>query len=266
MSGKVPLNQLYKEEVTKQQYPLVNEVCNEIVEHSVAHDFIHPDGRVRGRHYDDAVLFTIVKEEGKSFEGATVCDLGARDGIFGSWLTKHVGPNGKMYISDYFEEWGKGTSYDLGQIEYWTDIWTRTAHVPEIITCEHQDMTKLTYPDNMFDYTISTSVIEHIHCQNEYRGDMIAMRELVRVTKPGGYILLSTDMTKGEPHNGDSKWHSGTFYYNHLDIFDRLINVSGCELVGEHDFTFDAPDNTDQTFRDGVGTTSSVVFALRKPL
>ena len=108
---------------------------------------------------------------------------------------------------------------------------------------------------------VSTSVIEHIHCQSEFRGDMIAIREMVRVTKPGGYILLSTDMT-----NGPSKWFSGTFYYDGVDIFDRIINPSRCELVGgSYDFEFGSPDNTDEGMREGFQTVSSVIIALRKP-
>ncbi len=266
MTEKVPLNQLYKEKITQKQYPLVKEVYDKIREHSLKNGFVHENGRIKGRPYDDAVLYAIIKERGLSFEGAQICDLGARDGIFGAWLTQEVGPNGKVYISDYFEGWGKGTENDLGQIEEWTKTWTKNAPNPDIIVCEHQDITKLSYDDNMFDYTISTSVIEHVHGQVEYRGDMVAIRELARITKPGGYILLSTDMTKGEENDGDSKWYGGTFYYNKVDLFDRIINPSGCELVGEYDFDFDHPDHTDILYRDNIGTTSSVVFALRKPL
>lgn len=50
----------------------------------------------------------------------------------------------------------------------------------------HQDLTKLTYPDNSFDLCMSFEDIEHIP---DYK---IAIEELYRVTKPGGHVLLST--------------------------------------------------------------------------
>lgn len=125
---------------------------------------------------------------------------------------------------------------------------------------ETQDMTQLTYPDNFFDIVVSTSVIEHLYNQKDWYGDMIAMKEMVRICKPGGIILLSTDMSKTE-----SKWVSGTFYYNKEDLFKRLINHSGCELRGDYDFEFDNKDNDALTEHNGFGPVSSVVFSLRKP-
>lgn len=252
------LNQLYKEIVTKNTYPLVDRIYNEIKDRSIEKNFYKSNGNVRGRIYDDAVLYTAVIEDGGTFEGKMICDLGARDGAFGAWLTREAE---HVYVSDYFNEWGKGTEYDLGQIDIWTQLWQSIAPNPDRLTCEHQDMTKLTYADNTFDHTISTSVIEHIHNQVEYRGDMVAIREMVRVTKPGGYILLSTDMTAGP-----SKWHSGTFYYNEVDLYDRIINPSKCAVVGSIDFTFGSENNTDENIRDVVGTVSSVTLILKKPL
>ncbi|MEX8548377.1 MAG: class I SAM-dependent methyltransferase [Mucilaginibacter sp.] len=50
----------------------------------------------------------------------------------------------------------------------------------------HQDLTKLTFPDNSFDLCMSFEDIEHIP---DYE---TAIKELYRVTKPGGHVLLST--------------------------------------------------------------------------
>lgn len=255
--ARPPLNQIYKEDLTKRTYPLVDETFNSIRDLSLSQNFVTETGKPKGRIYDDAVLYTAVIEDGGSFEGKVVCDVGARDGIFGSWLTREAA---KVYVSDYFELWGKGTEHDLGQIEQWTNIWTSAAPNPDRLVCEHQDMTNLTYDDEMFDITISTSVIEHIFPQANYRGDMFAIREMVRVTKPGGYVLLTTDMI-----DGPSQWYAGTYYYDSNDIFDRIINPSRCELVGTYDFNFGSSDNTDEFDRPNVGLVSSVIIVLKKP-
>jgi len=49
----------------------------------------------------------------------------------------------------------------------------------------HQDLTKLTYPDNSFDLCLSFEDLEHIP---DYQ---TVIKELYRVTKPGGSVLLS---------------------------------------------------------------------------
>lgn len=49
----------------------------------------------------------------------------------------------------------------------------------------HQDLTALTYPDNSFDLCMSFEDLEHIP---DYKA---VIKELHRVTKPGGHVLLS---------------------------------------------------------------------------
>lgn len=57
-----------------------------------------------------------------------------------------------------------------------------------LIQCDHQDLTHLSYPNNHFDKVVCISVIEHIPDQRA------AVRELVRVLKPGGYLVLTCDV------------------------------------------------------------------------
>lgn len=254
--NKVALNQIYRENKTYDDYPEIKKTYDELTQFSFDHNFVRVvDGNSypKGRRYDDAVLF---HSPGVDFNGKLVCELGGRDGIFSSWLTKYVD---KVHVSDYFEEWGKGTIYDLGDQQYWEKLWKDAAFNPDKLVAEHQDLTNLSYPDNMFDIVICTSVIEHTFNQAEWMGDMLAIREIARITKPGGLILLSTDMAENK-----SKWHSGTLYYSKMDLFDRLINPSGCKLNGEFDFDFSSPDTTDIHHIDGVGNVSSVVFSLVK--
>ena len=197
-----PLNQIYKTDRTLETNPSVSSAMNQLTKFAEDNKFqrVLPDGRIRlkGRIYDDAVLCAT---PGLDFEGKLVCELGGRDGIFGAWMTQFAS---KVHVSDYFEEWGKGTSDDLGSFEHWSNIWKQAAPNPERLICEIQDITDLTYPDNMFDIVVCTSVVEHIFPQKGFMGDMIAIREMARILKPGGFLLLSTDMTGGPC----SVWHS----------------------------------------------------------
>lgn len=56
------------------------------------------------------------------------------------------------------------------------------------IRFELQDARSLTFPDGRFDIVYSMSVIEHV--QGDH-GDSQAVREMVRVLKPGGLLLIS---------------------------------------------------------------------------
>lgn len=56
---------------------------------------------------------------------------------------------------------------------------------------EKADGTALTYPDNTFDISFSISVIEHI-----YQKYTDCINEMIRVTKPGGYIYVSFPISK----------------------------------------------------------------------
>lgn len=260
MDANCPLNQLYQFNKTCKAYPIIEETYEELTEYAKKNNFCvkNPDGTIRykGRRYDNAVLYNMVKIDGGSFDDKIVCELGGRDGIFSSWLTQFVS---KIYVSDYFEEWGKGTIHDLGSFNYWSNIWKSAAVNPDRLVGETQDITQLSYPDNMFDIVICTSVIEHIFPQKGHMGDMIAIREIARITKPGGYILLSTDATSSK-----SKWHSGTFYYNDVDLQDRIIGPSRCQIVGDTNFNFGDPSNTDIHNVPQVGPCSSVILALKK--
>ena len=249
--NKVPLNQTYQIKKTFKDYPEVKRTFDDITKFTFDNNFIRTNGSPKGRIYDDAVLFN----SDVDFKDKIVCDLGARDGIFGSYLSKYVN---KIYVSDYFEEWGKGTTHDLGQFKYWQKLWLNCAYNPDRMIIETQDMTKLNYPDNFFDIVISTSVIEHIYIQKECKGDILAMQEMIRICKPGGIILISTDIGK------ESKWISGTFYYSEADLFKRLIDQPGVKLRGKYNFNIDDKNNDALTSHKNVYPLTSVVFSLVK--
>ena len=116
--------------------------------------------------------------------------------------------------------------------------WKKIAEAQRLdnYTVEYQDATALAYPDQSFDMLYSISVIEHI----PGRGDVAAMREFARVTKPGGVVVVEvpyrrknaevwrkTD-TKGAPIP------EPRFYERHYDaamVDERLLHVAG-QLLG----------------------------------
>lgn len=266
----VSLNQTYRRRRTFDDHPAVFETLLSIAQLTKSVGFVRPhDGSPKGRIYDDAVLFQLAG--GKDyFAGKRVCELGARDGLFGSYLTQWAKT---VHVSDYFEQWGKGTEHDLGQLDQWSKLW-RAAAGPndDRLYCGAQDMLALSYSDNEFDCVISTSVIEHLFPQltdsaGRYCGDLRALDEMIRVCRPGGLLLLSTDMIGGEHA---STYHSGTHYYNKKDLLERLVQREGVELYapagsGSEPYNFDVHDEDNDAIdsHDHLYPTCSVVFALR---
>ncbi len=59
---------------------------------------------------------------------------------------------------------------------------------PGKVSCEVQDGRALGYPDHSFDGAYSVSVVEHI----PDHGDSAAIRELLRVVKPSGLVVVTT--------------------------------------------------------------------------
>lgn len=54
--------------------------------------------------------------------------------------------------------------------------------------CRFGDVTKIPFPDSHFEHTMCVAVLHHLSTQ-ERRA--IAIKELIRVTKPGGQILIA---------------------------------------------------------------------------
>jgi SAM-dependent methyltransferase len=66
------------------------------------------------------------------------------------------------------------------------------------LTFESADGTRLPYPDASFDFCWSLSSIEHF---GGHAAAAVAMREMARVTKPGGIVCVATEvMLRNKPH------------------------------------------------------------------
>ena len=109
---------------------------------------------------------------------------------------------------------------------------------PGKVRSEVQDGRSLSYPDDFFDAAFSVSVLEHI----PDRGDIDAIRELIRVVKPGGVIIVTTpyDLEYRETfvnHNVYEREQLDKrplFYERHYDdavLKERLLGENWVQVV-----------------------------------
>lgn len=108
---------------------------------------------------------------------------------------------------------------------------------PGRVRSEVQDGRTLPYPDNSFDAAFSVSVLEHI--PND--GDSLALRELVRVVRPAGVIVVTTpfdlkhrDTFVERPvYERSSVTGESVFFERHYDhdtLRTRLLDTPGTRL------------------------------------
>jgi ubiquinone/menaquinone biosynthesis C-methylase UbiE len=83
-----------------------------------------------------------------------------------------------------------------------------------------------------FDVTLCISTIEHVDDHDA------AFRELVRITKPGGLIFLTSDYFRDLPHFEQSvSRHLQTTAYREDFVLD-LPNRFGVDFVGDTDLAY----------------------------
>ena len=193
-----------------------------------------------GRSYDCALALTSL-----DFQGADVCELGARDSFLSSYLTDRAR---SVHVSDLFGDSFRG----LGSYQEWSEWWKRGAPHPDRLTPEVQDMSALTCADESFDVVVSFSAIEHIRGS----GDVRAVREMARVCRPGGYVVLSTDVS-------DEFRRVGGYYYGERALFARLVRPTRMDIHGDHDLTWEGADK--KPHRSGAFLRSCAFFALKAP-
>ena len=244
-----PLNQSYQIAATLKAYPEVRRIkeeyehwCRNVVrwEPWTLDPSLGKKGRVHvGRSYDCAITLAQI-----DFTGLVVAELGARASHFSPWLT---GAARAVHVSDLF-----GASFaSLGGLDYWSDLWGGSSFNPERLHAEAQDMTALTYPNDHFDAVISFSAIEHIE------DDTLAAREMGRVCKPGGYVVIGTDLS-------DEFRRTGGYYYDEEALWDRIIGPTGCSPLGDIDLSWERADKSPH--KSGRFERTSCIFVLRKPV
>lgn len=103
---------------------------------------------------------------------------------------------------------------------------------------ESQDGRALTYQDGSFDAAYSVSVLEHIPDQ----GDSAAIRELIRVVRPGGLVVVTVPFDRryretfvdGPVYERKPLAAERLFFERHYDrssLAGRLIDDTGADLV-----------------------------------
>ena len=249
----VPLNQSFRIEETLREWPAVAaalEGFESWARTSVGwcpYDLHTSLGRPKminvGRSYDAAIALVSV-----DFGGLDVLELGARASFLGPYLTQRAA---HVTVTDLF-----GTSHpELGDLDYWTDLWTRAAFRPERLTCEIADMRATHYPDESFDAVVSLSAIEHVTRPED--GDTVSAVEMARVCRLGGYVVIGTDLS-------DRFRRRGGYYYDEKALFERLVEPTGCPLLGDTDLSWENADK--YRHRSDEFDTSCCIFILRKPV
>jgi len=95
----------------------------------------------------------------------------------------------------------------------------------EKLNFEYQDALALTFKDNTFDFVYSISVIEHI-----YNGLSKSVNEMIRVTKPGGYIYISFPVSaKYQEEWLDSTIYSNQFMKDNKTFFQYRLDKTSLE-------------------------------------
>jgi SAM-dependent methyltransferase len=90
-------------------------------------------------------------------------------------------------------------------------------HYGAVATITRQDAVELAYEDDVADVAICSEVLEHV---KDYGRERRLLRELARITRPGGLVILSTPNLEVSPGHG--------FDYHELlalidDCFERAL-------------------------------------------
>ena len=124
------------------------------------------------------------------------------------------------------------------------------------VTLNHrcEPIQQLSFPTDWFDRVYCISVLEHLPAGE----DFVAMRQMARVTKPGGYLILTVDFA---PIAMDR------VAYDERQ-FLRICHETGFEVVGDTDFSIgDWPDYLHRlhgVFRVSHSVTTAGIV-LQKP-
>lgn len=115
----------------------------------------------------------------------------------------------------------------VDQLEREIETWRALAGDVPTLTLEVADGRALPFEDDSFDHACSISVLEHI----EEPGDAEALRELVRVVKPGGRVLVT--LPHAEEYRED--WRDAPVYANEagggLSFFQRWYDPARVDAL-----------------------------------
>jgi len=243
----IPLNQSYRIAETLAERPDVaatKALYEEWLRYSVQwvpHDLnpsLGPPEKVHvGRSYDAALALVSI-----DFIGLDVLELGARASFLGCYLTDVAN---KVHVTDLFG------NRNMGDLFYWHRTWEAAATRQNRLCSKVVDMRQTDYPDGSFDVVLNISAIEHVPGD----GDIQTMREMARIVRPGGYLVIGTDTS-------DRLRMKGGRYYDEDALYERLIEPSGCFVEGPIDLSWEHCDQS--RHKSGEFDRSCCLFVLRK--
>jgi SAM-dependent methyltransferase len=194
-----------------------------------AHEDVKFSYSSRNRAWEYAQLITSVP-----FAGARVLDLGTSGSFAPIYLVRMLGC--AVVTFDQLWEEERRLLYEAAGVgdEIRVDVGNMLEPLP--------------YEDDSFDIVTCWSVIEHL------RDYSLAVSEMKRVCRAGGYICLTTDFGVGtttSPKSGVTFDRAG---------LDKLVAEFGLGFVGTADYDNVALDNPDNLAIKGEYTFASIVL------
>lgn len=179
-------------------------------------------------NYWRAAEFAYVLQHMPSFPPARVFDLGSPKDL-ALMLARHHGL--EVVATDILPE-------AVALSRRYAEAQGLDGRGPGLVRSELQDGRALDYPDNCFDAAFSVSVLEHI----PDGGDSAAIRELVRVVRPGGVVVVTTPFRQqydevfvdGPVYERQPLGSEPVFFERHYDaaaLDERLVAPAGARLV-----------------------------------
>lgn len=164
-----------------------------------------------------------LKQLGLLHEDATAVGVGAGIEKILFHLTNFVH---MVYATDIYGEGGFSEETAYGEMLTHPERYCAIPFRPDHLTVMYMDGRQLDFPDNQFDFAFSFSSIEHF---GGHAAAAQAMREMARVVKPGGYIVITTEVVVNGLHHAE-------FFLPH-ELEQYLITPTGLNLIEEIDYT-----------------------------
>jgi len=140
--------------------------------------------------------------------GKRILDIGTRESYVPHWLAS------------------QGAIVDIVEAD------TSFVHKSKDVTVHQGDILHLPkeFEDEMYDVVLCTAVVKSLAGW----GDRRAVKEMVRVLKPGGLLAITVDF--GQDYKAFPSKATGVRLYNKSTLYSRIIRPSRCELVGPVNF------------------------------
>ncbi len=102
--------------------------------------------------------------------------------------------------------------------------WMRRVKPAQPVHLTLSDTTRQGFKEDSFEYITCISTIEHIPAN----GDMLAVKEMARLLKPGGILFISVPYDRKMKEGRWGRWFQRD--YDEQAVFERLVIPSGLQL------------------------------------